>query len=347
MVAAKDLSFRTSINSEVNDALRALDAGFIAVSEPVVGLISALASYSEEGDNLTPTVFIFKSAAEMVQRAGYGEYIYLGTSDISSSVSAEILKRAAPLAKSQWRIFVEWSSGTRCRYGIISGSADPAALTIEDASFDSSDATFPVVMIRQTSRNKVSFKTTSGAEINFLFNADQDQPQTNTSQHVQKLASAICSGVESGRDSFSIYIRNVLESSLRKCHGSLIVVVDEDRHDLKGRLNERVPTDPALDLATRFHEHEAAPSAITLGKLQAASDVVGGFINSDGVTIFSTKGSVLGFRCLVDTTGIAGAKHGGARTKAFLALKAAIGTEMCAAYFQSQDGRTDFASEGE
>lgn len=343
----KSLSFRASIASEIHDALQGLGGTWLPLITPLAEIGSMLAAYSEEGQALAPSVFVTESTAELVGRTGGGEIVRLGTEKAESGAAAVILKRTAPLARGGWHIFIEKLPEEQIGYGIFSGSSDPSVLTSEESIFGGGGEDYPALMIRQIASNKVLLRRSSGSNVTFLFNADAAEKELEPGTHIAMLCEAAARRIDATvtRDEFELFLRNIVTSALARSHGALLAVVNGERHQLDGRLRDFVRIDPPISLARRFQEHRDEPSAITLSNLQMAAELLSGVVGSDGLTILSDDGRIIGFRCLVDTEGVQGPARGGSRTRAFAALESALGEQLVAAYFQSQDGRTDCVRE--
>lgn len=342
----RSLSFRAGITAELLEAFRPLGTEWLGLVAPMTELGSMLAMYSEEGQALTPSVFVCGSAEELVARAGGGEIVRLGVGSAEDGVAAIILKRTAPLARGGWHVFVEKRKDGQIAYGVFSVSLDPSVLTVESSIFGGGGENYSAAMMRQVASNKVLLRSTHGVHVTFLFSANAPGQEIPAGTHVSKLCQAASKRVpEDSRAAFSLFLENIVGQALDRSHGALIAVVDRQRHHLDGRLREYMPVEPPIDLAARFEQHRSEPSAVTLSKLQAASELLAGFVGSDGLTMLTDDGNIAGFRCLVDTKEIEGPPNGGSRTRAFAALQAVVGKELVAAYFQSQDGRTDCVME--
>ena len=106
--------------------------------------------------------------------------------------------------------------------------------------------------------------------------------------------------------------------------------------------------DPPLDLHERYQLHlEESKTAVSVSRLQAASELVSGFVHSDGITILTAGGKVLGYRGFIRSEAQSQTPTGGARTRAFTALTAMVGNELKAAFYRSQDGRMELKVDSE
>ncbi|QHE74536.1 hypothetical protein [Hydrogenophaga sp. PBL-H3] len=344
MATEKSISFRSNLESNSLDLIRKVGWNCARTSELIAGMVSQLAAYTEEGVPMSPSVFICSSVSHLVQLAGVGEHIPLSADVPLELAGAKILKDAAPLCFGQWRIFVERSTdGQRCNYGVFCGTSDPSSLTIDEVVLDAYDESFPVIRISQSATNKVEVRSNAGDGIEFRFNNDRDTEEIKVHQHVRQLAEAISS--KSGRhsDLFAGYIDRVLSIAIKDCHGTLIAVVPSVGGGLPEEISDLVRLEPPFYLYDRFQRHvDEGKTASSVSRLQAASELVSGFIDSDGITVFNDAGYVLGYRAFIKSDNTGAPVTGGARSRAFGSMKAMVGKSLSAAFFRSQDGRTDF-----
>ena len=342
-MALKSVSFRASLLSTTTDVLATVGIDCARTAKFVVDTASSLAAYAEEGQPLSPEVYLCNSIKELVKRAGSGSYIVLGKSDDIQSVSNHALKFGAPLCGSRWSIFVERAKrGRACRYGVFSETGDPAALTAEETLLSSYDAKFPIVMIAQNGTNRVRVTPAGQPAVEFRFNADLDIADLPDKGHLEKVANSIASAKDAGDGAFQAYIMRVIRLSVERSHGTLIAVCDAEAAELPAALTDAVLLDPPLDLFELHRTHlEGGRTAESVSALQSATELVAGFVNSDGITVFDTAGRVRAYRAFVKPQDDQPAVAGGARTRAFAVLDTAVDARtLKAAFFRSQDGNT-------
>jgi hypothetical protein len=327
------------------DLIREVDWECARTSKLVTGIVSRLAAYTEEGVAMTPSVFICNSISELLQRAGMGEYVPLSIDiPLDDTAAPKLLKAAAPLCRDNWRIYVERSNtGQTCRFGVFCGSSDPSSLTVDEVVFDDLAAGFPIVKIAQSAINKVEVRTSVGNRIEFRFNDDVDVHELNNQAHIQNLARAISAGVGPQAEVFSGFVERLLSSAIENSHGTLIAVLPAGTDVLPGSLQDVVPLLSPVSLYERFTRHlDEGKTAASVGRLQTAVELVSGFICSDGITIFNGSGNVLGYRAFIRNNMADTPSAGGARSRAYAAMCRFVGVDLDAAFFRSQDGRTEF-----
>jgi len=344
MAIEKSISFRSSLVSNILDLTGNVDWQCARTAQLIAGVVSQLAVYTEEGVAMTPSVFICSSVSRLVQLAGIGEYIPLSGDVPLESAAPKLLKAAAPLCSGNWRIYIERAdNGITCKYGVFCGSSDPSSLTIDEVVLDEYDEKFPVIRITQSATNKVEVRTSAGDGIEFRFNNDQDVAELKAHEHIKLLSGAISKNSGPLGGLFVGYIDRILSVAIKDCHGTLIAVVPAETGGLPESLSDIVQINPPFHLYDRFQKHiDEGKTADSVSRLQAASELVSGFISSDGITVFNDAGYILGYRAFIHSDNGGKPISGGARSRAYEAMKALVGKDLTAVFFRSQDGRTDF-----
>lgn len=344
MATEKSISFRSNLESNSLDLIRKVGWHCARTSELIAGMVSQLAAYTEEGVPMSPSVFICSSVSQLVKLAGVGEHIPLSADVPIESAGTKILKDAAPLCFGNWRIYIERSAdGQRCKYGVFCGTSDPSSMTIDEVVLDEYDESFPVVRISQSATNKVEIRSNAGDGVEFRFNNDPDVDEIKVHQHIRQLAEAISANSGRHRELFARYIDRILSVAIQNCHGTLIAVVPSIQGALPAEISDLVRLETPFNLYDRFQRHiDEGKTAASVSRLQAASELISGFIDSDGITVFNDAGFVLGYRAFIrsDTAGLP--VMGGARSRAFGSMKTLVGKSILAAFFRSQDGATDY-----
>jgi hypothetical protein len=157
-----------------------------------------------------------------------------------------------------------------------------------------------------------------------------------------ELANVFASSSTARSKSFSGYMGRLLTTAIRGSHGTLIAVISGDAETLPAALQDAIALSPPLDLHERHMLHfEEGTTAASVSRLQVASELVSGFIRSDGITVFNSRGKVLGYRAFIHADTPAQPSVGGARSRAFEAMTSLVGTQLKAAFFRSEDGRME------
>ena len=134
------------------------------------------------------------------------------------------------------------------------------------------------------------------------------------------------------------YIKDMLIAALNHGHGNLIAVVDDiDLIKSEGHLQNGFFLSEAIDFTKLLFDNYKLKSDQTATTLNVFTQLVVSMLNFDGITLFNSTGCVVGYHFIVDNNVAKGkAIVGGARTKAFEALKQTNGILAC--LMKSQDG---------
>jgi hypothetical protein len=338
----KSVSFRSELVAKAADLIKEIDIDSTRPAMLISGIVSQLAAYTEEGTPLSPSVFICNSITNLTQQAGAGFHIQLSENIEIDTAGPKILKAAAPLCTDNWNVYIELSANMKCcSFGVFCGSADPSSLTVDEIALDSYADGFPVIRILQTAINKVEVRTNAGSAIEFRFNDDTDIQKLEERDQVSKLSRAISKNILDG-EAFAQFIERILASAIRKCHGTLIAVAPCGGDITTKEFKDSVALMPPIDLYKMFKSHaDEGKTASTVGRLQVASELVAGFIRSDGITVFANDGTVVCYRAFIHGGENSTPASGGARSRAFRAMTALLPSSLEAAFFRSQDGRTE------
>jgi hypothetical protein len=344
MATEKSISFRAHLVGNATDLIREIGLHCSRTSTLIASVVSQLAAYTEEGTPLTPTVFICNSVSELLQRAGAGEHVALSGDEPTEVAGTKALKAAAPLCDENWRIYIERSdNGQYCRFGVFCGSRDPSSLTIDEVVLDSFEEGFPIVKISQSATNKVEVRTNSGSGIEFRFNDDTDVNELGNRSHIKTLAKAASKTIEVNSDSCSRFLERLFSLAIRESHGTLVAVIAGEAEQLPQMLQDAVQFHPSINLFERLRLHfDEGQTAASVNRLQAAVDLIAGFLKSDGITVFNEASMVLAYRAFIHAGPPNSPSSGGARARAYKALVKLVDDGVLAgAFFRSQDGRTD------
>lgn len=128
---------------------------------------------------------------------------------------------------------------------------------------------------------------------------------------------------------------------MRRGHGALIAVIAGAR---PAELADGVPLANPLDLLGAVEAHARQDSSDTLGRLLAYAEFLEGVLSTDGITVFSDDGRLLGYNSFVrqqqDVSAAPRSLVGGARRRAFDVLCRLVDDNvLVAAFMRSSDGR--------
>ena len=338
-------SIRTSLQGELQDFLR--DSGFFdctSTADLVRDLTALLAAYREEDVPLYPSVFVLSSVDQLAGIAPGTERVVIGTKVLGELEASAILKDCAPLAENGWSIFVgKTAVPAKFQYGLFRSLANTFATSADEAMVqDAGDS--PILVIRNRGHLVVELRN---AKRN-VFTASLTSATATESHfaaHVATLADAIGANLAvEVFEAFKPYLCRFLSDVLQRCHGTLCAVLKppDDRVAPPEFAKSVWLVEPLcwaeIHMAARLQK-----SADTLAQLQSVESLVVGMINSDGVVILGSDGTVLGYRAFLNPNEDERTRletDGGGRRRTYALLKGRLGLDLRAAFFRSQDGET-------
>lgn len=141
------------------------------------------------------------------------------------------------------------------------------------------------------------------------------------------------------------YFVRLLLDTLQRCHGTLLGAhVPPGHGQAPEPLSDGVRLAAPLDLAAAHRAAVESDNAQALASLQALEALLAGMVASDGVVVFGTNGTVLGYRIFLRPTeeekkGLP--DKGGGRRRTYALMQQRLGPLLKAALFRSQDGETE------
>ena len=335
------VSFNTFLKGEVASFCEAEGVECSRTANIILQLISSLASYKEEGVELSPDVFICDDIEKLSQIITSSEIVHVGKGDLDKATTQLALKRCAPLAISGWSIFIERDSANlKMKYGLIRQNSVPMSVSLSK-SLQDIPKELSVLYAVKLSQNLVFVKGNVGQERTFSLSPDKDYE--NPFSKLEDLVECMTKDVdEDNRGEVTNLLLNELEKILKKTHGTLIAVVD----------NAKNVTDEFIDwtkLETPLKFHERVRDFKASRDIESFEGVLGlislleGMLASDGITVIDTKCQVLGYRYFHSTTNASGASSnqgsdGGARRRTFDKLSELVPSKIVGIFMKSQDG---------
>jgi len=338
---AENITFRNHLFGSVHDF--ADDCGMepLVQSATLVELIVALSRYTEEGVHLAPEMYLCENLNAMLKFLPGHSSIHLGDATNNADGVMKALKKAAPLAIDDWKIYVEMTDG-QFRYGLFHGDLSPLSIEVDQVLLSGDEGATKVVRVHQAGEDCVEIRSFLGKKHNiYLSHKKEDEPPPG--QYLEGLVLAICANVaEHIREPVQTFLRRALRQALLRSHGTLIAVTSKaERPKL---LNDGIDITPAIDFAKTIEG--VMSNDISTSELRSQMALIEGMVNSDGIVVFNPNGKLLSYNCFVVQAGKNASKVvGGARRRAYEALCEKIGHGLSAVYMQSQDGWTNFKKE--
>lgn len=332
---ATNITFRTQLIGGVSEFCS--ECGLPLLTNPLnlVELIVALARYKEEGVRLNPQVYISTDLASLTAMLPDGERVRLGETTANVQGIKEALKKTAPLAMDGWSIYLQ--DRQRVEYGVFRGSGNPLAVAMDDVLLQDIDPLM-VVKVFGVAEECVEVRASNGTYHHvFLDHRKDDTPPPL--QYLDHLVQAITTKCPiDGQEALSSFLKKLLFTALRESHGCIIAVTNMSRPPAFLAADGVILEEP-IDFYGLVKELRKGEIDSTV--LSNKGALLKGMLNSDGIIIFDDRGRLIGYNCFVKVKHEPGVV-GGARRRAFAALKTKLGRGLTAAFMQSQDGWTEF-----
>ena len=173
-----------------------------------------------------------------------------------------------------------------------------------------------------------------------------DKPATSPlpQAYTTELVKLICKNLnDTLKEASRTYLEKTIRTALNSCHGTIIAVAKTKK--VPASLSDGVVLKEPLDVASAVGKLLAnAYDSSAEHTLNAISALIRGMISSDGIAVFNKTGCLIAYNCFVASPNKVAGKLviGGARTRAYEALKTKVGKEIEGVFVQSQDGWTNF-----
>jgi len=320
------------------------------VFEGILEIVNLVADYHEEGKILFPEIIIIneKSLLETVPDLT----IELGEVESSTEAFKKIIKDCAPLCTSEWVIYIKAVNG-KLHYGLTCAQITETTPSLYKQTIGGKVEgmeEYSVVYLRNIGTKTVEL---AGVRSRILISLSLNDPSEVSNDEVNQLAKAICYEIKDDIKTVSInYFDKILSEGLKEGHGNLIAVVD-DTHEAIKKVKTELPdgTYPPnsiniIDLLRAFEAEKSGENSVAL---RHYSSVIKSMINSDGLTVFTNSGKLIGYHIIVrkDYLNEAMKKgiNGGARTHTFFNLKESKIFQF--GFIKSQDGPVKIFSTNE
>lgn len=307
-------------------------------------LVSLLASYREEDVPLFPEVYVLSDLQDLRTLApGLGSH-RIGSLVYNNDIAAKVLKSTAGLAADGWAVYVAKVGEKEFEYGVFRSQRHSFATSAEETMRDLGDHS-PLIVVRNRGHLTVELMNTSGRSFPVSLTISSAD-SSSFSTHVDALARQACADFQQdGREQFSPYLSRLLTRQLQRCHGTLIAVIDKTVESVPDAMSDGVWFEPVIDLASCHTNACLANTAESLSDLQAAECLLAGMLNSDGIVVLGTDGTIRGFRVFLAPTEEEKREldeRGGGRRRTFGLMKLRVADgKLRAAFIRSQDGETD------
>jgi hypothetical protein len=314
-------------------------------SEAIGSLIALLSHYREEGQRLFPEVFFFNDISNILGTLPNSERIVIGMGAKTPATMDLAMKRCAALAQWGWSIYV-LRTATNFEYGLLRCGLTALSLTAFELLIEQGDQTLPAVAIRHISQQTMELSGARGNALRITVGHTiliGDDPLQIADRFCSSVVSAVPAGV---REQVHNFYWRIFCAVLKGGHGTLAIALESKRNKLPAKFTDGVAMVPPIDVATKVHALLNSNNCESDTKLRAIAALIKGMLQTDGVTVFATNGSVRAYNVFVKDTKMAEGSStaiGGARRRAYASLCSWIGHDVHSAFFLSQDGHAECA----
>jgi len=333
-----NITFRTQLLGGVSEFCQQSNLTLISNTLHLVELIVLLARYKEEGVSLCPKVYLTNGMDTLSSMLPEGERIKIGITSQDAKGIKLAIKKCAPLANGGWLIYIQ-DGVNNIEYGLFKGSGNPISVLVDDVLMGENDGII-VVKVFQVAEDCVEIKANNGLQ-HYVFLNHRKEESPPPLQFLDKLVSEITSITpEQEREPLISFLTRLLFETLRQSHGCIIAVTNMNKPP-KFLSHDGVILEHPIDFVNLITELKKGQ--ISSSCLESKGSLLQGMLNSDGIILFDNKGRLLGYNCFVKVSH-KNDINGGARKRAFDALKNKVGSGLCAVFMQSQDGWSEFRS---
>jgi len=296
-------------------------------NDGIFEIINMISDYHEEGKALFPEVIIInkKSLLETVPDLK----IEIGSIEASPNAFKKIIKYCAPLCTSEWVIYIS-TEGGNLTYGLTCAEITETTASLYNQTMIERGSegfeAYSVAYLRNIGTKTVEL---IGMRARVLISLSLNDPAEISLNEVNSLAQAICTNVNESIRTVSInYFTKILSEGLKDGHGNLIGVVDDDVNainNLKNELSEGIYLPSPIDIIDLLRAFESEKSGENSVALRHHASVIKSMFNSDGLTVFTNSGKLIGYHIIVRkdylTPEQKGEINGGARTHTYFNIK--------------------------
>lgn len=308
--------------------------------EGVVGLISQIADYYEEGVRYYPEVVLLGSEDLLSLIPNRRVTIYDGV--ISADEFKKMMKLCSPLATNNWVIYI-CIEEDRLQYGLLSTEIEETSLALSKQFIDMAEESDSILYIRNIGSKNVEIMAVDSS---LVVSLTLDNCVKTMDEDLAKLVDAIIEDCDDTIKEDRIvrpFILKLLKDALNEGHGNLIVVCKPENVDnaVENNMSGGALLKERIDIPRLIMDDKNNKLNKTSVSIKSYTAIIKSMINHDGITIFTSDGCLAGFHFIVNNSLVQEVKTvGGSRTKAFEALK---GIDLLTArFFKSQDGIIKF-----
>ena len=352
MVTTRTVSFRSQLKGSISDFLHRENMVCPYTEEGLLQLAVALAYYTEEGKPLFPEIVICDDLQMTLSLLQGSDAIHIGEGPLDAATIQLAIKQCATLATTNWLVYIQ-RFPEQFHYGIFRSSPSPTAPDARSVVYSLNQETVEVsiILASQLATNAVELVGVRSGPLRIYLSAIPDD-SPSPSATLTELINACTENVDpSTEEQTKSYLHTSLGSALRRCHGTLIGVL-ESGNDAPCITTDGVMFDRQESISKLIGDHESQRSVETLARLNAYSQLLHGMISTDGMVLISSEAELMGYNLFVQkqmpSNGVGIPRvSGGARRRAFDVLRSFVDDNaLRACFIRSSDGLTEFYGQG-
>jgi hypothetical protein len=337
------LSLRPLLHDRLADFARPYAGAAATVTSLLTEAVVGISDYREEGARLLPAIFFTDDLGALLSDVGGSDPIALGEAEADPHAVRVALKACGGLGEGrQWAVYLEVRD-RRLRYGVFRTDGSPLRETSFEQLRRLRRPGSRSIGITRIGASLVEIRTAGGKHEHADFSGSAERsgnPRVALRRFIGALSRDAPAPLRRQLEAF--YYRVTVEL-FSGAHGALAAVMGPSA-TRPAALSDGIWLRQPLDLGRAVEAYERAPAEGSALALVGYAGLVRRMLSMDGVTVFGSDGTVLGYNCFVEHPG--SLRHvdgpvGGARRRAYQALCALVGTELLAALYQSQDGATE------
>jgi hypothetical protein len=348
-MAPKAISLRYHLVGEVEEFLREENMACVHTQAGLVELINQISTYKEEGKSLFPEVYIADDLDSIRHSLVNTEFLKIGRSERSDKVILKALKKCAPLAFGGWCIYI-LRDDAEFEYGLFRSGATIISMPISKTLIEDGNKENNLFLVRQVADKVVEVVGVKGQGLTINFGIRSTSNLSPLEEQKKFIEEIIKNVDEAVKDQLRIFYSRLFLYVIQNGHGNLCVVLSSDAsypEILKDGIvfeNEIMISDKVKDLLPFIKDNSYNANSLEINsRLNGVFNLAAGMMMSDGITVFSDKGTILGYNIFI--------KHpeedeelkkveGGARSRTYTVLIHQLSDIIKAVYIQSQDGKT-------
>lgn len=300
------------------------------------------ASFQEEGQLVFPTFFLTDHLAELLNAVDGHNALKTGGAEYAEHAVYRVFKQCALLAAEKpWVVYVELRE-RGFDYGVFRTDQYPLGPTAFERLRSLRTSNLRAVGLNRLGRNFVEIRSNSGLSRYVNTGSDQDQSIAPT-EAIRKFTSALVRDAEPQlTETLESFYYRLGFDILHARTGTLLAVIPHGRpwpSIFDDGVKIESPIQVRDEILQLLHGKDINES---YQQLVGCAALIKAMAGMDGVTVFDSRGAVIGYNFFVQHQSLGSRMHdamaGGSRRRAFEALCARLGEDLSAVVYKSADG---------